>query len=97
MTDIKILFVEDKDSDIDSMKTTLVRFNEEKTANVSIDIAHNKQTTIKAIIFLLSFISYPLFNILLLYQEKRVFYKFLKKGKKKKKDYSFFNLLYCSE
>lgn len=43
MTDIKILFVEDKDSDIDSMKTTLVRFNEEKTANVSIDIAHNKQ------------------------------------------------------
>ena len=43
MTNIKILFVEDKEPDIESMKDSLVRFNEEKTANVSIDIAHNKQ------------------------------------------------------
>lgn len=43
MTDIKILFVEDQKSDIESMEDTLIRFNTEKTANVSIDIAHNKQ------------------------------------------------------
>lgn len=43
MTDIKILFVEDKESDIESMNDTLVRFNAENSTNIIIDIVHNKQ------------------------------------------------------
>lgn len=43
MTNIKILFVEDKKSDVESMEDTLTRFNTENGANVSIDVAHNKQ------------------------------------------------------